>query len=637
MDAARGVGGFGPHLGAHIRVSIPDAEPRPRKGHILLSFFVLVDGEGTIHRVVVKIQMGNVHLVPGGHRHLSRGAVQYIQVRGLHLGDGHLDAVLPLRDGDHHSGPAIGDREGIVHIGFRLDLKDRAAQRQIGFPVILGDLEITDLFALALIRGLIDGRPVRGEHHIPVGGDAGGFIEGGLGLLGRVPKDEGPFAAAAVPGGVAVAVRLGRGGHRQGIAGNRKVKGRPALKILLPQGDIAVGVLKVDAPLAAVFLHGVLGGVLWVWVHEAGDLAQVLHLRADLLVVGGKLPGIGGNDSVVDAAPTGRLVVGDLPDDGLASHIFVGVGVSAGIGGDGPGDLVLLGLGEARVGLGAGHHRAGGGVKTGGLHTVGGIPLGGVEQVSIVGAAAGERITVGDVVDPLHIDGGAAGGASGRPAHRHRLGRFKGDLLGELLRGRVQAGTAYSGFLAEGLILPRHDGFTAVLHRRGFRLLLHGEHGLLVRSLFFILVSRLRIGDRLVHHLLFSLRSRVRSPVVKVLLRFWYFFLGGFFGLFRRHLLDADHRLQSVGHRRGGHQHQGCQQPRGDPPQAAVFRLLHLIHPFRSRRRRAEAERWMLPRKAGKRRLGLGLPLTIWEQTKKIAAVFTAASVDLILRIHTNS
>ena len=187
-----------------------------------------------------------------------------------------------------------------------------------------------------------------------------------------------------------------------------------------------------------------------------------------------------GDDSIVDAAPTGRLVVGDLPDDGLASHIFVGVGMATGIGGDGPGDLVLLGLAEARVGLGAGHHRAGGGVKPGGLHTVGGIPLGGVEQVPVVGAAAGKRIAVGDVVDPLHVDGGAAGGASGRPAHRHRLGRFKGDRLGELLRGRVQAGTAYSGFLAEGLILPGHDNFTAVLHRRGFRLLLHGEHGLLV-------------------------------------------------------------------------------------------------------------------------------------------------------------
>ena len=104
-----------------------------------------------------------------------------------------------------------------------------------------------------------------------------------------------------------------------------------------------------------------------------------------------------------------------------------------------------------------------------------------------------------------------------------------------------------------------------------------------------------------------------------------------------RGTLDAEYRLQGVGHRRGGHQHQGCQHPRGDPPQAAVFRLFHLIHPFRSRRRRAEAERWMLPRQAGKRRLGLGLPLTIWEQTKKIAAVFTAASVDLILRVYTNS
>src|SRR5699024_2361148 len=128
--------------------------------------------------------------------------------------------------------------------------------------------------------------------------------------------------------------------------------------------------------------------------------------------------------------------------------------------------------------------------------------------------------------------------------------RFKGDLLGELLRGRVQAGTAYGGFLAEGLILLGHDGFTAVLHRRVFRLLLHGEHGLLVRFLFFILVSRLRIGGRLVYHLLFFLWSRVRSLVVRVLLRFRYFFLGGFFGLFRRHLLDADHRLQGVGHRR---------------------------------------------------------------------------------------
>ena len=121
-----------------------------------------------------------------------------------------------------------------------------------------------------------------------------------------------------------------------------------------------------------------------------------------------------GDDSVVDAAPTGRLVVGDLPNDGLAGHILVGVGVAAGIGGDGPGDLVLLGPAEARVGLGAGHHRAGGGVKTGGLHTVGGIPLGGVEQVPVVGAAAGERIAVGDVVDPLpYTCGGAAGGRCG--------------------------------------------------------------------------------------------------------------------------------------------------------------------------------------------------------------------------------
>ena len=74
---------------------------------------------------------------------------------------------------------------------------------------------------------------------------------------------------------------------------------------------------------------------------------------------------------------------------------------------------------------------------------------------------------------------------------------------------------------------------------------------------------------------------------------------------------------------------------RGDPPQAAVFRLLHLIHPFPLPAAPGRGGKMDTPRKR-ENGLGLGLPLTIWEQTKKIAAVFTAASVDLILRIHTN-
>ncbi len=206
------------------------------------------------------------------------------------------------------------------------------------------------------------------------------------------------------------------------------------------------------------------GGVIGVGAHKAGDLAHRFHVGADLLIVAAQPAGVGGDHRFVDATGTGCLAIADLPDDGLGSKIFITVGVSA-AGGDGFGDLLLLGAAQSTVAEAAGNNSTIGRIESRRFHAEGGATIRGVHLVGAVGSAAAEGIEMAQAADLLHVDGGAAGVGSGFPHSRGR-GRTAADSFkGKAVR-RVQTGSTHGGLGGEGSIGIPLQGFSFRIFRR---------------------------------------------------------------------------------------------------------------------------------------------------------------------------